>query len=258
MKKKRVIQIIIIIICILLILGGVFYLFWDKEETEDNHDVYEELLEVEEEEPIIEPVEEEKKIYVPKKLKKAMKKYEDTCAWITIKDTNVDYPIMRHPTSDEYYLEHTSDGTYGYPGSIYMEKCNTGKFTEFNTLIYGHNMINGTMFKDLHKYKDKKFFKKHNKIKIYTPEGELTYQVFAAVTYDDRHIMYSFDFDKTEDRQDFLDSIFGLNGFGNMYDEKVQVTPDSHIITLSTCMNASPSQRFLVLAVQIEEEEMEK
>ena len=187
-------------------------------------------------------------------MKKAMKKYEHAYAWIKIEDTNIDYPIMQHPTIDSYYLDHTIDGVRGYPGSIYTEKCNAKDFSDFNTLIYGHDMTNGTMFKHLHKFEDKKFFKKHDPVTIYTAEGEKTYKIFAAVAYDNRHLMYAFDYDKEEERQEFLDSIFGLNGFGNHYRKNVEVTVDSHIITLSTCIDYRPENRYLVLAVEVEEE----
>ena len=164
---------------------------------------------------------------------------------------------MQHPKDDSYYLEHTIDGVRGYPGSIYTEKSNAKDFSDFNTVIYGHDMINGTMFKHLHKFEDKKFFESHDTITIYTSEGELMYMVFAAVTYDDRHLMYSFDYEKEEERQEFLDSIFGLNGFGNHYRKNVEVTADSHIITLSTCISNKPNNRYLVLGVLVEGEEEE-
>lgn len=252
--KKKSFQIIIIVICIVLILLGIGYLFWDNNKTNEQYDAYEELQEEEPEEPQEEEPAEEKKIYVPKKLKKAMKKYEDAYAWIEIEDTNVNYPIMQHPTSDAYYLDHTIDGVKGYPGSIYTERRNAKDFSDFNTIIYGHDMLNGTMFKHLHKFEDKKFFKNHDTITIYTPEGELTYKVFAAVTYDDRHLLYAFNYKKEEERQEFLDSIFGLNGFGNHYRKNVEVTTDSHIITLSTCISNKPNNRYLVLGVLVEEE----
>ena len=261
--KKKTIQNIIIIVCILLILGGVAWLAKDWFQSEKNHEIYDEMLQGEDrdgdemvEEVVVEQGE-EKKVYVPKKLKRAMKKYEDAYAWISIEDTNVDYPIVQHPTSNAYYLEHTIDGVKGYPGSIYTERYNAKDFSDFNTVIYGHDMINGTMFKHLHKFEDKKFFKQHDTITIYTAQGELTYKIFAAVTYDDRHLMRAFNYDKKKERQEFLDSIFGLNGFGNHYRKGVEVNADSHIITLSTCISNKPDHRYLVLGVLVEEEEKE-
>ena len=60
----------------------------------------------------------------------------DVYAWIDIPGTNVNYPILQHPTDDVYYLDHTIDGTAGLPGSIYTESCNYKDFSDFNTVIY--------------------------------------------------------------------------------------------------------------------------
>ena len=77
----------------------------------------------------------------------------DVYAWIQIPGTNVNYPILQSVTeADDYYLNTTIDGKAGYPGSIYTEKYNSTSFTDPVTVVYGHNMKEGTMFADLHKY----------------------------------------------------------------------------------------------------------
>lgn len=81
----------------------------------------------------------------------------DIYAWIEIPDTNVNYPIVQSADDDSYYLNHTIDGQEGYPGSIYTEKVNAKDFSDFNTVIYGHDMKDGSMFKDLHKFEDADF-----------------------------------------------------------------------------------------------------
>ena len=85
---------------------------------------------------------------------------KDVYAWITIPGTVIDYPILQHETDDSYYLNYTIDGVEGYPGCIYTERVNSKEFTDNNTVIYGHNMRNGTMFTDLHKFRDADFFPK--------------------------------------------------------------------------------------------------
>lgn len=67
----------------------------------------------------------------------------DVYAWIYVPGTNVDYPVLQHPTDDAYYLEHNMDGSKGLPGCIYSESVNTKDFTDPNTVLYGHNMKNG-------------------------------------------------------------------------------------------------------------------
>lgn len=177
----------------------------------------------------------------------------DVYAWIEIPDTKIDYPILQSETDDSYYLNHTIDGTAGYPGSIYTESKNSKDFTDFNTLIYGHDMNDGSMFKGLHDYEDPDFMAEHPYVYVYLPEGRLTYRIFAAVVYDDRHIMVAYDFDKEEDRQAFLDSL-DTGDSRNVLDDSVEVTADDHMITLSTCIGDEFNHRFIVGAVLVDEE----
>ena len=82
----------------------------------------------------------------------------DIYAWIYIPGTNVDYPILQHPDEKSYYLDHNIDGSEGYPGCIYTQNVNSKDWMDPNTVIYGHNMNDGSMFHDLHKFEDNAFF----------------------------------------------------------------------------------------------------
>ena len=88
----------------------------------------------------------------------------------------------------------------------------------------------------------------HPEICIYTPEHIFTYEIFAAVTYDNRHILNSFDFSSTEGRQAYLDSIQNVRNFSTHFRDDVQVGTEDRILTLSTC-NGNDDQRFLLEAV---------
>ena len=177
----------------------------------------------------------------------------DIYAWIEIPSTKVDYPVVQSSTDDFYYLNHTVEGAVGYPGSIYTERKNHKDFSDFNTLIYGHDMLDGSMFHELHNYEEAGFMSGNPYIYIYTPGEKLTYRIFAASVYDDRHILLSYDFGKTEDRQAFLESLqTGDNR--NTYDPEVSVTPEDKIITLSTCIGDEGDRRYLVAAVLQNEE----
>ena len=100
---------------------------------------------------------------------------------------------------------------------------------------------------------DESYMKAHSQILIYTPEHILTYQVFAAVTYDNRHILNSFDFKSEEGFQEYLDSLKEVRNMSSYIDSDVEVTTEDKIITLSTC-NGNSDQRFLVEAVLVNEE----
>lgn len=179
----------------------------------------------------------------------------DVYAWIRIPGTDIDYPILQHPGDDTYYLNYNIDGSYGRPGCIYTEKkYNSKDFTDNNTVIYGHNMKNGTMFAQLHKFEDKDFFDGNREVIIYMPDKVLHYKVFAAHTYDDRHLLYSFDFTDKEVYKEYLDSVFAIRDMSANIDTEMVVTEENKIITLSTCVYKQTSKRYYVQAVLLEDE----
>lgn len=176
----------------------------------------------------------------------------DVYAWIVIPGTDINYPILQHPTDDSYYLNHNIDGSTGRPACIYTESLNSKDFTDNNTVIYGHNMRNGTMFAQLHKFEDKDFFDEHREIIIYLPDKVLYYKIFAVHNYDDRHLLYSFDFSDKAVYKDYLESIFSIDDMNANIDTEMTVTENDKIITLATCVYKKPSLRFHVQAVLVE------
>ena len=174
---------------------------------------------------------------------------EDVYAWITIPGTVIDYPILQHATDNTYYLNYNIDGSYGYPGCIYTENMNSRDFTDNNTVIYGHNMKNGTMFAGLHKFENAEFFDENTKVFIYTPEREYEYTIFAAYIYDDRHLLYSFDFANEDVYATYLEDIQNMRSMNALIREDITVTAEDKIITLVTCIGNQPSKRLLVQAV---------
>lgn len=192
-------------------------------------------------------------VEIPVDFSALQEKNPDIYAWILIPGTGVDYPILQSGTDQGYYLNHTAEGAEGYPGSIYTENLNKKDFTDKNTVIYGHNMKDGSMFGSLKKYVDSDYMQEHSEIIIYTPEHKLTYRIYAGVTYDDRHILSSFDFTDTQQYQAYLDSVDAVRNMASFRNSEVEVTTGDRIITLSTC-NSNQTQRFLVEAVLISEE----
>lgn len=178
----------------------------------------------------------------------------DIYAWICIPGTQVDYPILQHPSDDSYYLKYNMNGTRGYPGCIYTEKLNEKDFTDFNTVLYGHNMRNQTMFASLHDFEEGDFFANNPYIYVYTKDEVLVYEIFAAWLADDAHILKNNDFSTEQGRAAYLaDILKNYSSSGNMRND-LEVTTDSHILTLSTCMKRKPHNRFLVQAVLLNED----
>lgn len=177
------------------------------------------------------------------------KKNRDIYAWIKIPDTVVDYPVAQSATDQSYYLNHTIEGKSGYPGSIYTENFNKKDFSDFNTIIYGHDMKNGSMFGSLNKYRDASYLNKHREILIETPSSERIYKIFAAVVYSNAYLPQKFDFSVESGRKAFLDSIFDNRDMNSQILKDISVGTDSKILTLSTCVGGQPNNRYLIEAV---------
>lgn len=177
----------------------------------------------------------------------------DIYAWIRIPNTNIDYPIAQRAGDDGYYLGHDMYQEPRFAGCICTEDCNSKDFTDPNTVIYGHNMKNGTMFQNLHLFADATFFEENPYVYIYTPDHVLAYKIFAAYSYDDRHIMNSFDFSREEVFQNYLDEIVNVRSMDKNLREGVTVTKEDKIITLSTCIGGQTQARYLVQAVLIKD-----
>ncbi len=178
---------------------------------------------------------------------------KDIYAWIRVPGTEVDHPVVQDPSDDVYYLNHTIEGKSGLPGSIYTEpSVNRKDFSDFNTIIYGHNMRSRTMFSSLLDYRDEAFLKENREVIIYTPETEFHYKIFAAVMYSDVYLPWKFDnFLTVQNRQAFLDSIYEVRNMNSHTLDDVELTPNSKILTLSTCVgnDALANYRYLIFAV---------
>lgn len=191
----------------------------------------------------------------PYDFKSLQTRNDDIYAWIKIPNTNVDYPVAQAwRESDSFYLNHGIDKTYDPLGMIYSEKMNTLDFSDPHTVLYGHNYLGDKMFRTLYKFKDKEFFDKNQYIYIYTPDRLLTYRIFAAYEYDDRHLLNSFNFhDKTVFRE-YLEEATNPTSLVCNTNPDVEVTENDKILTLSTCVVGVPTSRYLVQGVLISDE----
>lgn len=253
MKKSRKLLIGVLIVIAVLCTGVVIGYYWREQKNQDVYTKMQEEVKVPEKKP--EQKAQEEDFEIPVNFEELQAVNPDIYAWIQIEGTNINYPIVQSPEDDGYYLMRTVDRSEGYPGSIYTEKINKKDFTDFNTLIYGHDMADGSMFQNLHNYSDAQYMEEHPKVVIYTPEKMLTYEIFAAVVYDDRHIMNTFNFHFESERQRFLDSIYSARDMSNVIREEVPVDENSRMITMSTCMTGQDNKRLIVGAVLTDEKE---
>lgn len=175
---------------------------------------------------------------------------EDVKGWIYIPETNINYPIMQSSLyePENFYNENDFNKNPNVGGAIYIQRINSFNFDDVHTILYGHNMKNKSMFAHLHKFEKADFFDSHPNFYIYAPGHVYTYTIFSAYTYDNRHILNSFDF---SDKKVFADYLKLATHPKSVYanTREVSVTTDDKIVTMSTCTNYNENNRYLVQGV---------
>ena len=81
-------------------------------------------------------------------------------AWLTIDNTNVDYPVMQGKDNNEY-LNKDPFGDYSLAGSIFLDSRNNPEFDDYYSLVYGHHMEQGMMFGAIDEYLNEDYFNSH-------------------------------------------------------------------------------------------------
>lgn len=170
----------------------------------------------------------------------------DTAGWITISGTVVNYPVV-WSAQKSYYLHRDFYGKTLTAGTIYIDHRNSRILSENrNTVIYGHNMNDGSMFASLHDFSNPSLFQRA-RIEIATEDGIYVYTPFSVHPSDAYDNYFETDFKNDADFIDFCATM----SFISTIQTDFEFTPESRIITLSTCMdnlNATDG-RFAVHAV---------
>ncbi len=189
----------------------------------------------------------------------------DIYAWLYVPGTNIDYPVVQPANGEDdfFYLKRNIKKENSSAGSIYSEMQNAKDFSDPVTVLYGHNMADGSMFATLHKFEDSSFFKKHDSMYIYMPGRKLTYKIYSAYKYDNRHILNSFDFSKKKVLLDYFkyteNPLSTVVNTRNLKDYGLSLTKKSKVLTLSTCTSRMQGDtRYLVQGVLIQDERTEQ
>ena len=163
--------------------------------------------------------------------------------WICLPDTKINYPLLQGEDND-YYLKHAWDHRSTSVGSIFLEQNNSPDLMDYNTIIYGHNMNDGSMFAGLRKFSDPKYWEKHPYVYILSDAGVYRYDIFAAYKAPVDSKTYGLSFNQRWTKVEFL--------FHALESSKIetQIVPEEHdrILTLSTCSGAGYAHRWVVQA----------
>lgn len=180
MKKKRIASALLLVALVLAAVTGI-KIYVDDQARAAAEREYESLAALAREtetpaetEPAVteqETAETEAPYVSPIRFEELREINPDIVGWLKIEGTEIDYPIVQTGNNDTY-LNTDFEGKKSLAGSIYLDYECEPDFSGRHNIIYGHNMRNGSMFKDIVRYKEEAYFKEHQEITVYTPDRE--------------------------------------------------------------------------------------
>ena len=198
----------------------------------------------------------------------------DVMGWLTVYDTNIDYPLVQSDDNN-YYLNHNPKKEPEVSGSLYLDYRNDKQFKDFNTIIYGHHMAQHKMFGDLDKFLDEEFWNSHE-------YGNLIYDAqnhglqFIAMLQVDAYdwVTYNPAVNGEENRIRYINHLYETAKYVRGIDTETlknlqkqlkkdkdndepllrtsPVTPDDHLVLLSTCSADITNGRFILVAKMLD------
>lgn len=167
----------------------------------------------------------------------------DVVGWILIPDTVVNYPLMQ-AEDNNYYLERTWDHKSNAMGSIFLEQLSSPDLTDPNTIVYGHNMNDGSMFASLRNYREQAYFEAHPYVYILSDYGVYRYEIYSSYTASVKSNTYGVEFPTETSWLRFLEKALE----DSVIETGVEPQPTDRVLTLSTCTGANRSARWVVHA----------
>ena len=203
-----------------------------------------EELPLEPEQPEQRPLEEQAQVLFDVDLAKLRQTNPDVVGWISIPGTQLDYPLLQGE-DNQHYLKHTWQGERNAAGSVFLECKVSPEFEDFNTIIYGHNMKNGSMFGSLRQYRTQSHYEANPCIYIVNDDGVHRYEIFAAFEAEVVGHTYRLDLTTPEKQQIFLD----YSARKSVIETGIVPTVEDSVITLSTCTGNGYDYRWVVQGV---------
>ena len=170
--------------------------------------------------------------------------------WLTIPDTSVDYPVVWTPRDPEYYLRRDFYGNHASGGTPFLDGRNEAQAKGQNLIVYGHNMLDGSMFKPIVQYLEPNSRQTHQDIYLELNGTQYHYQVLAALEINTRSPVYTYtDLSDSTEMEDFRAMLLEETGVG-------AIPQAEGYLTLSTCNTQGGNSRVLVVAVLVGKQEI--
>lgn len=229
---KKSILIILIILCFIGLIYGSYKVFnWkkDNDNSQEIKNIIDEYIEVEDSKYKID-------------FKKLKKKNPDTVAYLKVNNTNIDYIVVKG-NDNSYYLKHNFEKKYSSSGWVFADYRNKFDGTDKNIVLFGHSMLNGSMFGTLRKTLNKKWYTNKDNLNItfVTEDGEHIYKVFSVYNIKAEVYYINTKFNNDDEFYTFLKTIKNRS----IYDFNVKLDKSDQIITLSTCSSGASNRTVL-------------
>ncbi len=226
---------ILILIFLSIFIFSVYNLYKIFYEYKQNKDVYNDVGEI--------VVKEDKEIQIKNEEYLALKEInEDYLFWISIPETNVNYPVVKSKNNEDYLYKNFK-GEDNKGGCLFVDSRNVSEEDD-NIIIHGHNMKDKSMFGTLSKLLTSEYLNKNNKIYIYLENKILEYEIFSVYVNDGSFDPYKTTFNTDEEFNEYINTVRKKSYYNLDYVDD----GNRNIITLSTCTNATGDERTIVNA----------
>jgi sortase B len=169
----------------------------------------------------------------------------DVCAWLTVDDTNIDYPVVQGKTNLEY-INKDVYGEYSLSGSVFLDCRNTNDFSDPYSLLYAHHMEGKVMFGELPEFQEEEYFRTHTSGTLSTLNHNYSIAWFACI-YTDAYDDYIFQINGANMSQEKKEKLLSyLKEKAVQYRELENLTSDDQLLALSTCSDMTTNGRVVL------------
>lgn len=244
MSKK--IKFLVIVVAVLF-FGGLTYIFIACLDGKKANDSFYEIQEIHE------------NMITESKFLEFKKINPEIIGWISINNTNINYPVLYRENDTKYYLEHNYKGEVSRYGSIVVSSLCDKDLSSLNTIVHGHHMKDGQMFANLKKFADIEFYKQNPIISFENEDGISKWKIFSFFktnTLPEHGPLFNYCRSAFVSEKDFLEFISDLKK-RSWYEVPLEVNANDKLMTLSTCSYEYKGFRTVLVARKIRQNEPE-
>lgn len=246
MKRAGLIRTILFILALAVFLFSGYQIVRTLFEEKQSEDLYENLTDsvvsmmTEPQEDATKP-DEKASAPITVDFAELLRQNSDVVGWIYCENTPINYPVMK---SDDYndYLRRLMNGKYNTAGSIFMDYRSAADLSSLNTILYGHNMRNNTMFGTLKEYREQTYYEEHPVLWFLTPNGDYKMEVIAGYETATDSQAYE-DFTTQEALQEYIAQAMEKSTF----QANVDTEDITQVMTLSTCVRGKETKRYVLI-----------